>query len=104
MAYFASKTAQCTSICMCQKGLDKENNVYQGDICQHCCRLLSPVDDDCVYICPRSDCIYKRTSTVNYYICTQCYNTNDSTNNTNIETLQVQFICNKTLSSLNAIS
>ena len=90
-------------ICLCQNTL-KEYTVDPGDICRNCCRELSPNHHGSIYICLKDNCFYDRIANQSYFICDECYNTNDGINNGNNNMDQIDFICNKLLSSMNTIS
>lgn len=90
-------------ICLCQKELNIAE-VDPGDVCRNCIRELIPDIDESIYLCRSGECIYRHIANQMYYICEQCYNENHTMNNNNNSMDKVEFICNKLLSSMTAIS
>ena len=89
-------------ICLCQNTLTKYNS--QSWTCANCVREISKDNNKSIYACIAADCIYKHNAQQIYVICEECYNSNETTNNDNNNMDEVEFICNKLLSSLNTIS
>ena len=50
-------------------------------ICRNCCRDITPTDDKNIYICfaDDSDCIYFKCCGAKYLVCSDCYETNNYT-------------------------
>lgn len=86
-------------VCLCQSQLNKG----KGIICRNCLRESKRKPNQ-MYRCYNKNCIYKKMAGADYWMCKKCYRSYDAEYDNNTTEDQVQFMCNKVLSSLNTIS
>ncbi len=84
-------------LCFCENPLQKVE--YHSCVC--CCKKYEENEIE-FYECDRgSECQYEKISTVDYMICSDCFNTKDN-NGSNIE--KNEFISHKTRAAMTIIS
>ena len=71
-----------------------------GDRCRLCCQL-TPDSDQLFYICSNKQCLYRRISNRQLWVCQSCY---DDCNHPNEVNDEILFVFNKLSHSVDAIS
>eukprot|EP01083_Nonionella_stella_P115727 343421_1 len=72
MAYINTDPTNVNQICFCRKLLTKYAKDRAGGCCC-CCKTYEPNEMQ-FYECRRK-CVYRKTSTKKYIVCTKCYET-----------------------------
>ena len=91
-------------LCYCGKGLREVRYAGQKNrTCRNCCRQLT-ADDNVYYRCQNGYCLYLKTSTISYWLCSTCYRQSGTEVDLQGSANRSAFVCRKFQSSLEAIS
>lgn len=95
------QTINLNGTCYCKSSLIQYNNSGDNRTCINCATPIA-LEDQYLYGCPNSECLYYQISTQPYIACSQCYLSTDHAQT--IEATAPDFIYQKFTNSLKIIS